>query len=407
MRLGKRVNGNENDKVIPNAVGVSGDANSYQQNYYQSPPAPTMASVNPPQFNLPFSQPTDQFMNNPIPSTIPNYVNENSNYFHPTTAETINFSDNLSGYSMPNNQNGTSINVNMMNMNTNTYTNQSSMSFAANPQMVNQIPNSVPSAGIDSSAFINRAFGNDALTNVAKSYTSQLVTEGQAAVKGRFERFIPMDRIRKYFDIDTSFVVRKLLFLLCPLFSLTNLNGTNAKPSSNYDQSNFSIVDINTPDLYIPTMSIVTYTICVGLQLASRGQFRPEDLGIQTSSTIGWTTLEFIVILIALYFISIIQQLTWIDLLSFLGYKYFSMITLTIVMLFTKSSIIYYSLFLWLSISLIFFLTRSLRSHILTNDNSNEMLSSHSIGYKRKIYTLIYISVTQPLFIYAFTRWLL
>lgn len=44
--------------------------------------------------------------------------------------------------------------------------------------------------------------------------------------------------------------------------------------------------DVNSPDLYIPSMAIVTYVLVCGFLLGTRNDFTPEKLGLQASSAL-------------------------------------------------------------------------------------------------------------------------
>ena len=52
------------------------------------------------------------------------------------------------------------------------------------------------------------------------------------------------------------------------------------------------------------------------------GRFSPDLLGLQASSALAWLTLEVVAILLSLYLVTVNTDLTTIDLVAFLGYKY-------------------------------------------------------------------------------------
>ena len=51
-------------------------------------------------------------------------------------------------------------------------------------------------------------------------------------------------------------------------------------------------------------------------------RFSPDLLGLQASSALAWLTLEVLAILLSLYLVTVNTDLTTIDLVAFLGYKY-------------------------------------------------------------------------------------
>ena len=53
-----------------------------------------------------------------------------------------------------------------------------------------------------------------------------------------------------------------------------------------------------------------------------RRRFSPDLLGLQASSALAWPTVEVLAILLSLYLITVNTDLSTIDLVAFLGYKY-------------------------------------------------------------------------------------
>lgn len=64
-------------------------------------------------------------------------------------------------------------------------------------------------------------------------------------------------------------------------------------------------------------LTSVTNGVCVGCH-----RFSPDILGLQASSALAWLTLEVLAILLSLYLVTANTDLTTIDLVAFLGYKY-------------------------------------------------------------------------------------
>lgn len=56
--------------------------------------------------------------------------------------------------------------------------------------------------------------------------------------------------------------------------------------------------------------------------VVTSGRFSPDLLGLQASSALAWLTLEVVAILLSLYLVTVNTDLTTIDLVAFLGYKY-------------------------------------------------------------------------------------
>lgn len=75
-----------------------------------------------------------------------------------------------------------------------------------------------------------------------------------------------------------------------------------------------------------PSQGISTDTQAISPMTASVvvtfGRFSPDLLGLQASSALAWLTLEVVAILLSLYLVTVNTDLTTIDLVAFLGYKY-------------------------------------------------------------------------------------
>ena len=75
--------------------------------------------------------------------------------------------------------------------------------------------------------------------------------------------------------------------------------------------------------MYIPVMAFVTYILIVGVCLGTQNRFSPEQLGMNSSSAIGWLVIEVFIIFISLQILGIKSALKTFDINSFCGYKYF------------------------------------------------------------------------------------
>lgn len=80
--------------------------------------------------------------------------------------------------------------------------------------------------------------------------------------------------------------------------------------------------DLNAPDLYIPSMAILTYLLVVGYLLGIGNTFSPEKLGLHASTTLAWLIAEVCIIMFALYISSISCCLGFFHVLAFSSYKF-------------------------------------------------------------------------------------
>lgn len=84
--------------------------------------------------------------------------------------------------------------------------------------------------------------------------------------------------------------------------------------------------DVNSPDLYIPVMSIVTYVLLVSVIRGLESRFHPEILGLVLSRALGIIVFEFVLIKLGCYLLNIIGEHTVVDLLAYSGYKFVGVI---------------------------------------------------------------------------------
>ncbi|KAH8027696.1 hypothetical protein HPB51_007246 [Rhipicephalus microplus] len=205
----------------------------------------------------------------------------------------------------------------------------------------------------------------------------------------QIEKYVSLSKIKYYFAVDTAYVGRKLLLLLFP-FSHTDW-------AVKYDQDEPvpPRYDVNAPDLYIPSMALVTYVLLSGYLLGLRNEFTPERLGLQASSALMWLTLEVLAVWLATYILSIRSSLRVLDLIAFSSYKFVGMIAALL-----ASMVLYrmgYLLVLaYACLTLDFFLLRTLRLALLSGSSSE--------GSRRGLYLLLAMCAFQPALAYWLTQ---
>ena len=113
----------------------------------------------------------------------------------------------------------------------------------------------------------------------------------------------------------------------------------------------------------IPTMAYATYILLVGYILGLRNAFSPDSLATTASSALVWLILEIGVIYLTLTIMNINTSLTKWDILAFSSYKYVGIIAVLIsgLLLSTKG---YYIGLIYVSVSFMFFLLRTLKLRI-------------------------------------------
>lgn len=147
----------------------------------------------------------------------------------------------------------------------------------------------------------------------------------------------------------------------------------------------------NAPDMYIPTMAYLTYIVVAGLALGTQERFTPEQLGILASSALAWGIIELLVHTITLYVMNLDTSLRTLDLLAYCGYKYVGInFALLVSLIFQRFG--YYVVLIYFSVSLAFFLVRSLKLRVIPEGHSSYSAS----GNKRRLYFILFIAAIQP-----------
>jgi hypothetical protein len=119
--------------------------------------------------------------------------------------------------------------------------------------------------------------------------------------------------------------------------------------------------DDNAPDLYIPSMSLLTYVLLCALCYGNAGKFSPEVLPDVTSKCVITQILEVIAIRVGFYLME--APVAILDLLSYTGYKYLGLsvnmvIGLTMGQLLGYGNRSYYFTYLWTATSVSFFILK-------------------------------------------------
>ncbi|KAK0140132.1 Protein YIF1A [Merluccius polli] len=253
----------------------------------------------------------------------------------------------------------------------------------------------------------------DPMANAAMMYGSSLANQG----KDMISRFMPMNKLKYFFAVDTRYVVKKLMLLMFPYthqdWEVRYHRDTPLTPRH----------DVNAPDLYIPTMAFITYILLAGMALGIQQRmggvqcpniskavhmeklfvpFSPEVLGLCASTALVWVIIEVLVMLLSLYLLTVHTDLSTFDLLAYSGYKYVAMI-LTVLSGLLFGSDGYFVALAWSSCALMFFIVRSLKMKILSSLSSDSMGAGASAKPRLRLYITVATAAFQPIIIYWLT----
>ncbi|KIY48353.1 YIF1-domain-containing protein, partial [Fistulina hepatica ATCC 64428] len=174
---------------------------------------------------------------------------------------------------------------------------------------------------------------NDATAQIGMQLGHSAVAAGQEYMQKNFGSLIPRTiSVKHHFNVSNSYVLHKLQVVLFPWIHKPwgrrkASTGAERQYNNPYQQpQNFlpPRQDINSPDLYIPTMAIITYVLVNGLQQGLQGGFKPQVLGELFSMSLFVIFCDLCFIKLGCFLLSIpsSDSLTMVDLIAYAGYKF-------------------------------------------------------------------------------------
>lgn len=203
--------------------------------------------------------------------------------------------------------------------------------------------------------------------------------------------------LKYYFDVDNSYVLRKVLLILFPFYH--DVWRRKLKDAQGEVPIYFSPrEDINAPDLYVPLMALVSYIVLLGVAMGIEGDFRPERLGITSSYVLVIALIELFVVKFGSFIFGIGLNVSILDITPYVIYKYVAVNIILIVGLLlgfhgTVAS------FLYLGSALMFFLLRSFRNILLTDD-----INDFHPQKRRHVHFLFFVVILQIFITYFLVR---
>ena len=146
-----------------------------------------------------------------------------------------------------------------------------------------------------------------------------------------------MTALKHYFNVTTSYVLRKLLLVLFPWRHKPWSRSQRHPNTGSQDQSNYSYYflppreDLNSPDMYIPVMAFVTYVLLSALLAGLRGAFHPEVMGSTFMYALFVVIVELMILKLGTYLLSITNESQLLDLVAYSGYKFVGVIVTLVV----------------------------------------------------------------------------
>ncbi|KAG8931736.1 hypothetical protein FRC02_002288 [Tulasnella sp. 418] len=242
--------------------------------------------------------------------------------------------------------------------------------YPAQPAYGVQYP--APQPGAQPAPSFNGWGVDDATAQMGLQLGRTAMAAGQDYVEKNFGRhFLPLALFKQQFNVSNSYVLQKLRILLFPWRHRPWARKVKRSDTSGQSEGYMAPRDdINSPDLYIPSMAFVTYVLSTAVAAGLRNQFRPEVLGVTASKSFAVLLMEFGIVKLGCYFLNIQGSSQVVDLLAYGGYKFVGSIinVLSGLLLGPK---MWWAVFVYTFASNGFFLLRSLRYVILPEPTVN------------------------------------
>jgi hypothetical protein len=220
-------------------------------------------------------------------------------------------------------------------------------------------------------------FLNNPMAAMGMQMTQSLMNDRMSGYLSWFS----LDPFKYYFAVSNRYVVSKIRLLLFPLLHKSWKRervelgaGLQTEVTGRFGSA-FQIPrdDVNAPDLYLPTMGFVTYTLLFSIAFAlqntpdgstaqpSGGGFHPGVIGLVASSTLVGLTLESLLLRSAFYFFgSASYTPSLIDLVCYAAYKYVHAIVVLLTHLLLGWPLLSYLCLLCCGLSAAVFMMRTL-----------------------------------------------
>ncbi|KAL1927766.1 hypothetical protein VTP01DRAFT_3587 [Rhizomucor pusillus] len=239
---------------------------------------------------------------------------------------------------------------------------------------------------------------NEPAAQLGMQFAGNAVAQGQAYMERNFNRWIDMPALRHYFNVSNSYVVSKIKLILFPWKHSPWSRSIIRTETGQMDGFKPPREDINSPDLYIPVMALVTYVLLCGLVAGQQGSFHPEQLYVA-----GWTSVavifsELVFTRLGCYFLNIPFEASMLDLVAYSGYKYVCIIVTDAVKLLGAGKWLSWGVFFYTALSVAFFLLRSMRYVILPDAAAGP--STLNPQRKRRMWFLLMIAALQIVYMF-------
>ncbi|OQD86180.1 hypothetical protein PENANT_c008G03913 [Penicillium antarcticum] len=270
-------------------------------------------------------------------------------------------------------------------------------------------------------------FMNEPTAQMGFQVGKSAMAAGQEYMEQNFNRYVSIPALKHYFNVSNSYVLNKLVLVLFPWRhkpwsrQQARLTSSSAGPNGQIMQQQYSSMflpprdDLNSPDMYIPVMALVTYILLSVLLAGFRGNFHPELLGSITTTAIAVILFEIMCLKLATYILSINNDSQLLDLVAYSGYKFVGIIVTMVAAEILNpgqgtGGWVGWTVFAYTFLANAFFLLRSLKYVLLPDSTDSAMHagSMHTVARsqrnRRTQFLFVYSYVVQFIFMWVLSR---
>jgi len=191
--------------------------------------------------------------------------------------------------------------------------------------------------------------------------------------------WLRLHNLKYYFAVNNSYVLKKMKILLCPFVhkkwarkhglhshdtpeSASASHPSLPQPTPDYP-FRVPMHDVNAPDLYLPMMALITYTLLIAFLHGTNGKFTPEVFNKTAWLAFITIIMEVVLFKVGMWLMGIggnnASGLHLVDMMAYAGYKYVNVI-ISVLLGSMFGSLISWVAFLYLAACNGFFMIRTL-----------------------------------------------
>lgn len=248
---------------------------------------------------------------------------------------------------------------------------------------------------------------NDATAQLGLQLGNSAVQAGQEYVQRNFGGFFPLASLKHHFNVSNSYVMRKLKLVIFP-WDHRSWPRRIRRSEQGVTEWQPPREDVNSPDLYIPLMALVTYMLIAAFHSGIQDRFHPKVLGELSSGAFLVVFVDFGFVYLGCYFLNIQGSGQAMDIIAYSGYKFVGVILTIIFGFLNMGRTLYTIVFLYFFFANAFFLLRSLRSVVLPDpsitNNANSTATISAASRRRRIIFLFLEAICQILYMGILVR---